>query len=133
MQAESIILDIKTEDDIVLARTRGKSMAQGLGFGMVDQTRIATGISELTRNILQYAGEGTLTLRPIHEPGRGMVIEADDSGPGIPDLGAILEGRGKPSRGLGLGLPGTRRLMDEFDVKAEAGRGTHVRCVKWLH
>lgn len=129
----SITVEVTTEDDVVLARTKGKEMARMMGFGMVDQTRIATGISELTRNILQYAQRGQLTLRSLGADLRhGLEIVAEDEGPGIPNLYAVLEGRNQSARGLGLGIPGTRRLMDEFEVISQAGQGTRVRCVKWL-
>lgn len=134
-------LPIGSEADVVLARTRGKEMARRMGFGTVDQTRIATGISELTRNILQYAREGNITLRVIDETAtrsfdvlhrRGLEIVAEDQGPGIRDLSLILEGRSLSGRGLGLGIPGTRRLMDEFEMISQVDAGTRVRCIKWL-
>lgn len=138
---EEVVLPVVEEADVVLARTKGKEIARGMGFGTVDQTRIATGISELTRNILQYAREGRITLRAIDEPRprgwahgarKGLEIVAEDSGPGIRDLSLVLEGRGGSGRGLGLGIPGTRRLMDEFEIASAPGQGTCVRCIKWL-
>jgi serine/threonine-protein kinase RsbT len=125
-------LDIRSEADIVEARTRGKDMARQMGFGLVDQTRIATGISELARNILQYAKAGKVSIEAVdEEERRGLQIVAEDQGPGIADVNAVLEGRG-PARGLGLGIPGTRRLMDEFRVTSAVGQGTRIQCVKWL-
>ncbi len=129
----AITIDIVSEADVVTARMHGKEMARQMGFGMVDQTRIATGISELTRNILQYAGTGQLTLRPLSTLHHcGLEIVAQDQGPGIQHLGRLLSGRANSGRGLGLGIPGTRRLMDEFDIQSEVGHGTTVRCVKRL-
>ncbi|NDD29233.1 MAG: ATP-binding protein [Proteobacteria bacterium] len=134
-------LSIASEADVVIARTRGKELAKGIGFGLVDQTRIATGISELTRNILQYAQQGHITLRLVDASTpspfntfrrKGLEIVAEDHGPGIRDLNQILEGRSLSGRGLGLGIPGTRRLMDEFEIVSESGSGTRVRCIKWL-
>lgn len=134
-------LPIASEADVVIARTRGKELAKGMGFGLVDQTRIATGISELTRNILQYAQHGRIRLRMVEASApspfstfrrRGLEIVAEDEGPGIRDLGQILEGRSLSGRGLGLGIPGTRRLMDEFEIISQPGTGTRVRCIKWL-
>lgn len=135
MSAENALsdLDITTEADIVTARTMGKELARSMGFGIVDQTRIATGISELARNMLQYAGQGRLHFRAISSGARrGLEIVADDSGPGIANVNAILDGIAQSARGLGLGIPGTRRLMDEFQIMTEVGQGTRVRCVKWL-
>jgi len=128
-----ITVEVASEEDVVVARTKGKEMAKTMGFGTVDQTRIATGISELTRNILQYAQRGHLTLRPLDTQVRqGLEILAEDNGPGIANLNVVLEGRHQPTRGLGLGIPGTRRLMDEFQMTSQVGQGTRVRCVKWL-
>jgi serine/threonine-protein kinase RsbT len=132
-QTEPVCLPIASEADIVAARSQGKDLARGMGFGTVDQTRIATGISELTRNMLQYAGKGTITLRSVHgDLHHGLEIVAEDEGPGIHNLSSILDGRSLSGRGLGLGIPGTRRLMDEFEITSQPGRGTRVRCVKWL-
>lgn len=129
---EAVTIDVLSEDDVVRARTQGKDLARRMGFGTVDQTRVATGISELTRNILQYAHRGRITLRPISSEVRhGLEILAEDNGPGIPNLRGILEGRFQPARGLGLGIPGTRRLMDEFELTSQVGQGTRVRCIKW--
>ncbi|MBM3460948.1 MAG: anti-sigma regulatory factor [Armatimonadetes bacterium] len=133
MTLDASVLDILQETDIVAARSRGKELARAMGFGMVDQTRIATGISELARNILQYARKGRIQLRSLSESGRaGLEIVAEDEGPGIPHINAVLDGTARSPRGLGLGILGTRRLMDEFEVRTEAGQGTRVRCVKWL-
>ena len=128
-----VAIAIATEADLVTARTVGKEMARAMGFGAVDQTRIATGISELTRNILQYAGEGRLQVRAVRGGiRRGLEILATDEGPGIANVPAALEGGVRSARGLGLGIPGTRRLMDEFDLASALGQGTRIRCVKWL-
>lgn len=128
-----VALNIQSETDIVLARTAGKEMAHAMGFGLVDQTRIATGISELARNILQYARRGHIRLEAVNRNGRqGLEILAEDNGPGIANVRSVLEGSHHSHKGLGLGIPGTRRLMDEFDLTSEPGGGTRVRCVKWL-
>lgn len=128
-----IQIEIGTETDIVTARTLGKDLARTLGFGTVDQTRIATGISELARNILQYAGRGYIRVQGLVEGSRhGLEIVAADRGPGIRNVDAVLDGETRSARGLGLGIPGTRRLMDEFQITTEQGEGTRVRCIKWL-
>jgi serine/threonine-protein kinase RsbT len=130
---EATEVPIQAEADIVVVRTRGREMARQLGFGMVDQTRIATAISELARNILIYAKTGMVRLAPVQQGVRtGLEILATDHGPGIANLQAVLEGRSSSSRGLGLGIPGSRRLMDDFDVQSAPGQGTSIRCVKWV-
>jgi serine/threonine-protein kinase RsbT len=105
-----------------------------VGFSRTDATLIETVISELSRNIVQYAERGEILVCPVEEPGRrGVMIVARDVGPGIRDLAAALQdGYSTYRGGLGLGLPGTRRLMDEFDIASEAGRGTTVTTTKWL-
>ena len=126
-------IPIVSEADIVAVRTRGREMARALGFGTVDQTRIATAISELARNILIYAKTGLVRLSRVEKSSRpGLEILATDQGPGIRDVAAVLDGRGSSSRGLGLGIPGSRRLMDDFEVSSAPGQGTSIRCVKWL-
>lgn len=132
-QVDPVEVTISTEADVIAARTLGKEMARSLGFGLVDQTRIATGISELARNILQYAGHGRMAFVEAGVEGRrGLAIEASDEGPGIANLQALLDGQVRSTKGLGLGILGTRRLMDEFEIHSQKGQGTQVRCVKWL-
>ncbi|HEY3998981.1 MAG TPA: anti-sigma regulatory factor [Candidatus Xenobia bacterium] len=128
-----IDVPIQSEADVVTVRTRGREMAKAIGFGTVDQTRIATALSELSRNILIYAKRGQVRLRTLEEGDRkGLEFVAEDQGPGIPDVRAVLEGRGSTSRGLGLGIPGSRRLMDDFEIVSAPGQGTSIRGVKWL-
>ncbi len=124
---------IITEEDIVTSRRAAKEMAREIGFGIVDQTKIATAISELTRNVIKYADEGVLTIQGIADgPGRGMEIICEDRGPGIEDVDRALEDGFSTSRALGLGLPGTRRLMDEFELESRPGKGTRIVIRKWL-
>lgn len=128
-----VSIDIVREEDIIIARQQGREMARELGFGAVDQSRIATAISELTRNILRYAQRGTTIVRPVAAGGRqGIEIIAEDRGPGIPDLDAVLAGTVSNSKGLGIGLSGTRRLMDEMEIETGPDRGTRVTIRKWL-
>lgn len=127
-------IEILTEDDIVTARSAGRQIAEALGFMLMDCTQVATVISELARNIILYAGQGAITisiLRNTENP-RGMEIVATDSGPGIEDLNIVMQDGYSTSRGLGLGLPGSKRLMDEFELQSEPGRGTKVKVIKWL-
>ena len=125
-------VEIVGDADLVPARAQARALAVDLGFTRVESTLIATAISEIARNIVVHVGWGELVLRGVHEDRRnGLVVIARDEGPGIPDVAAAL-GDGFASRGgLGLGLPGARRLMDDFAVESEAGRGTTVTMVKW--
>ncbi len=123
---------ITSDADMVPARAQGRALALSLGFSTTDATLIATAISEIARNILVHVGRGQLVMRPVHEGNRrGLVVIARDTGPGIRDVEAALE-HGHASRGgLGLGLPGARRLMDEFHVVSEPHSGTTVTMTKW--
>lgn len=126
-------VDIKTTEDIVTCRSVAKEMAKELGFGLVDQTKIATAISELTRNILLYAGQGRVDIKAITAGNRqGLEILCEDQGPGIADIQLAMQDGFSTSKGLGMGLPGTKRLMDEFELKSERGKGTRVTARKWL-
>ena len=125
-------IPIRSDGDLVPARSEGRALAIDLGFTPTDATLIATAISEIVRNIVVHAGEGELEMTPVHEDGRyGLIVIARDHGPGIRDLEAALR-HGYASRGgLGLGLPGARRLMDEFDVTSDPDVGTTVTMTKW--
>jgi serine/threonine-protein kinase RsbT len=131
--ADSLHIPILSDLDIVMARVEGRNMARDLGFGVIDQARIATAISELTRNIVLYAGTGAITLRPIETPQRrGLEIVCADTGPGITDVNLVMREGYSSRRGLGMGLPGTRRLMDEFEIRSKSGEGTVITARKWL-
>ncbi len=107
-------------------------VATELGFSVTDVTRIVTAASELTRNIYQYAGSGVMRWCVLAEGGRGFELVFEDAGPGIADVGRALEPGFTTGKGLGLGLPGARRLMDEMDIRSVPGTGTTVRVRKWL-
>ena len=125
-------ITIDLDADIVRARREGRQLAADLGFTAVDATLVATAISELARNILLYARRGEILIRPVEQDGRrGLVVVARDEGPGIPDTGSALRDGFSTSGRLGLGLPGVRRLMDEFEIVSTAGRGTEVIARKW--
>src|SRR5689334_3644830 len=128
-------LAIQGEDDIVTSRQRAREVARQLGFGAVDQSRIATAVSELTRNIVRYAtnGHGEVIIREISRPGRpaGIEIVVADEGPGIADLDQAMRDGYTSGGGMGMGLPGTRRLMDEMEIDSAPGRGTTVIVRKW--
>jgi serine/threonine-protein kinase RsbT len=132
MENESSI-KIVSEWDIVAARQLGRTIAKELGFGTVDQTRITTAISELARNIYLYAGNGEIRFELVHKfEKRGLKIMAVDHGPGIQDIRRAMEDGFSTAGGLGAGLPGVKRLMDEFDLITSLGEGTTIWVVKWL-
>lgn len=120
MRARTV--EIKTERDIVIARQAGREMARELGFGSADQTRLATAISELARNALRYASEGTCVV--TDESDRDMLrigVTVEDHGPGILDIDRAMEDGYSTGGGLGAGLPGARRLVQEFDIESAPG------------
>jgi serine/threonine-protein kinase RsbT len=123
---------ITSDQDIVAARQSGRALAAELGFSATDSTLIATAISELARNIVSYARKGEITVKTIHGPSRqGILVIASDDGPGIPDVLQAMRDGFSTSGSLGLGLPGVRRLMDEFQIASRPGRGTTVTVKKW--
>ena len=127
-----IRLAINSDQDIVLARQKGRALATELGFTSGDATLIATAISELARNIVSYARKGEITLRTLNNADRrGVLIIASDKGPGISDIRQALRDGFSTSGSLGMGLPGVRRLMDEFEITSQPGRGTTVAVKKW--
>ncbi|KWW12656.1 MULTISPECIES: anti-sigma regulatory factor [Peribacillus] len=124
---------IINEWDIVAARQLGRNVAKELGFGTVDQARITTAISELARNIYLYAGQGSVSIEKLNQNGKsGLKIIAEDQGPGIEDIRRVMEDGYTTSGGLGAGLPGAKRLMDEFDIESTPGEGTTIVATKWL-
>lgn len=124
---------IRSLADIVVARQQGRALASLVGFSSSNLTMIATAISEVTRNIVEYAGEGEVAITLINESHkRGVKIVASDEGPGIADLTAVMRDGFSTGQGLGIGLPGARRLMDEFEISSEIARGTTITMKKWL-
>lgn len=123
---------IASDMDIVTAREQGRALAERIGFSQVDGTVIATAISEIARNIVEHAKRGRITLALCqHGPKVGIQVTAKDEGPGIPDIGRAMQDEFSTGKGLGLGLPGSKRLMDDFEVQSEVGRGTTVVMRKW--
>jgi serine/threonine-protein kinase RsbT len=123
---------IKSDQDIIMARQKGRALATELGFSAVDATLIATAISELARNILAYARKGEITLQGIHGSSRtGISVVSLDRGPGIADIAQAMRDGFSTSGSLGLGLPGVRRLMDDFEITSRLGEGTKVVVRKW--
>ncbi|HUS28258.1 MAG TPA: anti-sigma regulatory factor [Kofleriaceae bacterium] len=125
-------VQIEREADIVLARQAGRQLAAQLGFSSTDQTLIATAISEVARNIVVYAQQGEIVLSRAEEGGRiGVQVIAHDKGPGIDNKDMAMRDGYSTKNSLGLGLPGARRLMDDFALESEIGQGTTVTMKKW--
>jgi len=133
-QPEASRIPVEDNEDIVRVRAAVKEAAVLMGFSSVDQVRLVTAASELARNIKLYASRGTVEVTPVKSGGRsGLRINFEDSGPGIADLALAMSDGYTTSRGMGKGLPGSRRLVDEFDIRSEVGKGTTVTITKWLH
>jgi serine/threonine-protein kinase RsbT len=127
------VVDVNNSDDIVTARQAGHELARQVGFSLTDVTMIATAISEIARNITSYAGRGEVRVGIQYRDGRqALVVRAEDDGPGIVDIERALEDGYSTGRGLGLGLPGARRLMDRLVVESSPGKGTIVEMWKWI-
>ncbi len=129
---DEILVRVTSDADNVVARQAGREAALRLGFTRTDATFIATAISEIARNITVHAGSGEIIIRPHSEDGReGMVVIARDEGPGIADVASVLRQDYRSDAGLGMGLWGAGRLMDEITVDSEPGKGTTVTMKKW--
>jgi serine/threonine-protein kinase RsbT len=130
--SQSEVIQIDEESDIVTARGAGRDLCRNLGFSTVVQIKVATAISELARNIVQYAGHGEIEITLMDSRPPGIQVEARDRGPGIDNLDRILSGQYKSQSGMGMGLMGCRNLVDEFSVDTRPGKGTKVRLCKYL-
>ena len=129
---DGVRIPIRSEYDIVTARHQVRDLCDELQLSSGEQTLVATCVSELARNIVEYAGMGEMIMGMTDEKGgRCVVIIADDDGPGIPDIGLAMKDGYSTGKGLGLGLPGCRRIMDEFDIVSKVGQGTTVTVKKW--
>jgi serine/threonine-protein kinase RsbT len=130
--ADEVRVPIASDTDLLHARQAGRELAARVGFSSGDQTVIAAAISEIARNLLMYAGEGEIVIRAVgNGESSGVVIVARDRGPGIPDVEqALLDGY-STSGGFGVGLPGAKRLMDEFEIVSAKHQGTTVTMKKW--
>ena len=129
---DEVRVAIRTDADVVTARQEARTMGASLGFSSTDLTLLATAISEVARNITTYAGEGEVQLRLVSAGGRqGIEVIAADQGPGIADVERAMQDGYTTGNGLGLGLPGTRRLVDDFELETAPGAGTTIRLVKW--
>ena len=133
MALDPVRVAIATDGDIVRARRSGRQLAEQLGCSATDATLIATAISEVARNIVAHAGEGEIVISVVTVHGQGAIeVLARDDGPGIADLALAMDDGYSTGPGLGLGLPGARRLMDQFEISSEVGVGTTVVMRKWL-
>ncbi len=131
---ETIQLRVTTEADVYVAAHQVKALARQMGFNEADQTRVETVTSELARNIVLYAGEGTVKAQPVTRGRRrGLEIQALDHGPGIADIELAMKDGYTTSGGLGSGLGGAKRMMDEFHIESAPGQGTKVTATKWLN
>jgi serine/threonine-protein kinase RsbT len=129
---DEVRVAITADADLVTARAEGRAMAERLGFPRPDPTLIATAISEVARNIVVHVGRGEIVLKPFEDANRyGVVVIAIDEGPGIRDVEAAVRDDYSGKGGLGLGLPGARRLMDDFEITSSADSGTTVTMRKW--
>lgn len=124
-----VSIEVREEADIVTARSRGTELCLQLGFPKVVQVKVATAISELARNIVQYAGEGEITISSMEN---GIEVVARDQGPGIEHLDTVLSGEYSSKTGMGMGLAGTKKLVDEFDIETQCGLGTKITIRKFL-
>ena len=132
MTSAADVLPIRLEQDVVLARQTVRRLAQGLGFGIVDQTKLVTAASELARNTLIYGGGGELRWESVTDGARrGLRLHFVDEGPGIPDVQRALADGWSSGTGLGLGLPGAKRLVNDFELDTEVGKGTRVTVTRW--
>lgn len=133
METPELRVPIARDADVVTARQRGRELAAAVGFVRADLTMIATAISEVARNILVYAQRGEIILHPVTRGNRtGISVIAVDRGPGIRDIGQAMQDGFSTANSLGLGLPGAKRLMDDFEIISELGKGTQITMRKWL-
>jgi serine/threonine-protein kinase RsbT len=130
--ANEKVVPINTDTDVVAARQKGRELATVLGFVSTDSTLLATAISELARNIIRYAKKGEILIASVQSGDRvGITVVARDNGPGIANISLAMQDGFSTSGGLGLGLPGVKRLMDEFHLVSDVNKGTRVTIKKW--
>jgi serine/threonine-protein kinase RsbT len=125
-------LPLRAEQDVVLARQAVRKITQELKFSLVDQTKMVTAASELARNTVIYGGGGTMKVEVLLDGAKnGLRLTFEDQGPGIPDLALAMKDGWTSGNGLGMGLSGAKRLVNEFDIASEVGKGTRVRIARW--
>ncbi|RLC66940.1 MAG: ATP-binding protein [Chloroflexi bacterium] len=128
-----LVVLVRREADVVVACQKGRAMAAQVGFSRERQFAISVAIAEVARNVVKYAGRGEITMRPcLQQDGRtGLLVVARDEGPGIPDVEQALQDGYSTGGGLGIGLSGAKRLMDEFEIVSRVGQGTTIVMTKW--
>ena len=124
-------IPVKAESDVVAARRRVREISSQLGFSLVDQTKVVTAASELARNTIIYGGGGTMTLETLNGPRVGLRVTFEDRGPGISDIQLALRDGFTTGAGLGLGLGGAKRLVNEFEIDSRVGEGTKITITRW--
>ena len=127
----SEMIPVQSEPDIVVVRRRVRETASQIGLSLVDQTKVVTAASELARNTLIYGGGGSMQLESLNGPRLGVRLTFSDNGPGIPDIQLALRDGFTTGSGLGLGLGGTKRLVNEFEIESNVGKGTKVIITRW--
>ena len=131
-QPKRDVIPIQTTNDVVLARQRVRQWAIELHFGLIDQTKLVTAASELARNTLDYGRGGQMTIEVVVSGIKsGLRLTFEDHGPGIPDIALALTDGYTSGQGMGLGLSGSKRLVNEFALESEVGKGTKVTVVRW--
>jgi serine/threonine-protein kinase RsbT len=128
---QSDTIPVASEADVVLVRRRVREVANQVGLSLVDQTKLVTAASELARNTVVYGGGGTLQLESLNGPRRGVRLTFTDQGPGIPDIELAMRDGFTTGNGLGLGLGGAKRLVNEFEIQSTVGLGTKVALTRW--
>jgi serine/threonine-protein kinase RsbT len=130
--SKSELMELRASEDIVQVRQAVRRMAVTLGFGLVDQTKVVTASSELARNMINYAGGGTVLLEVVQNERRsGIRLTFEDQGPGIPDIELALKDGYTSGHGMGLGLGGAKRLSHEFEIQSKVGEGTRISILRW--
>lgn len=133
MADDAVRVSVSSETGVVAARQAGRSLSEQIGFSSTQQTLVATAISEIARNMIQYAGAGEILMRVVDEPEkRGLEVTATDNGPGIPNIEKAMADGYTTGGGMGLGLSGARRLMDEFEIHSKLNEGTVIIMKKWI-
>ena len=126
------VMEIRTSTDVVQVRQSVRTLAASLGFSLIDQTKVVTAASELARNTLEHGGGGTARLETVTQGiKKGLRLTFEDQGPGIPDVSLALKDGYTTGGGMGLGLSGSKRLVNEFDLVTKVGEGTRVTVTKW--
>ena len=133
MQINEGVVHINTETDLIDVRKAARDISTQLGFGLTDITRIITAVSELARNIYNYAKKGMMLWKIVYDINRrGVEFIFEDHGPGIPDIPRVLAGGYTTGKGLGLGISGAKRLMDFMEIESQVGKGTKITIKKWI-